>query len=186
MYIFIIHVGDNVNVGHTIWMTGLPCSGKTTIAEMTAKKIREQYKIPVIVLDGDVVRKHITYDLGYTKEERDKNIRTIADICNVINMNDVLCIASIISPTKEIRDYAREKISKFHEVYVKCPQKICEKRDVKGHYKDYRFGKIQNFVGMNIPYDEPESPGIILNTNRESPQESCDRLIRFIFKGLKE
>ena len=165
----------------TIWFTGLSGSGKTTIADLLAKKLRSK-GMSLVVLDGDIVRKTISSDLGYTKEERDKHITRVAQACELITKNGVINLACVISPTKKIRKYASSIIGKdnFLEVYVKCPIEICEKRDVKGHYKKVRSGEIEHFVGINVPYEEPENPSLVLETKKESIEESTNKIIKLL------
>lgn len=158
----------------TIWFTGLPESGKTTIALELVKRIKE----PVILLDGNIVRKTLSSDLGYTKEDRDKNIKRIADVCSLISSQRVLNIACVISPTRKIRRYARKQIKEFIEVYVECDIKLCEKRDSKGHYKKFRKGIIKDFVGLSIPYEEPSKPEIIIDSSKLSVKECVDKILK--------
>lgn len=165
--------------GCTIWFTGLSGSGKTTIAEGLARKLRMR-DISVVLLDGDEVRKTLSSDLGYKKEERDIHITRVANVSYLITKNDVICIVCVISPTKRIRDFARTTIKNFIEVYTKCPISVCMKRDIKGHYKKVKNGEIKDFVGINIPYEEPEKPEIILETHKESVNESIDRLLQYL------
>jgi len=165
--------------GYTIWFTGLSGSGKTTIANELVKKLREE-KIPVVLLDGDIVRKTLSRDVGYTGEERDKHITRVADVSYLVSSNGVLCIACVVSPTRKIRKYARDLIEKFVEVYTKCPLSVCEKRDVQGHYKKVRSGEIKEFVGINIKYEEPKSPELTLYTDKESIDESVSKLYNYI------
>jgi adenylylsulfate kinase len=166
-----------------VWFTGLSGSGKTTIANELAKRLRETGE-KLVVLDGDIVRKTLSSDLGYSKEERDQHITRVAHACELISKNNVLNIGCVISPTKKIREYAREIIGKdkFVEVYVKCSIEVCEKRDVKGHYAKVRSGEIKEFVGISVPYEEPENPSIILNTEKENVNESVSKLIDFLNK----
>ena len=165
--------------GFTLWFTGLSGSGKSTIAEGLARKLR-MIDISVVLLDGDEVRKTLSSDLGYTKEERDFHITRVANVSYLITKNDVICIACVISPTKKIRDFARKTINNFIEVYTKCPISVCMKRDVKGHYQKVKNGEIKDFVGINVPYEEPEKPEIILDTDKESVNESIDRLLQYL------
>jgi len=169
--------------GHTVWLTGLSGSGKTTIANNLVKILRKK-NIPVVLLDGDVVRKTLSYDLGYTKEERDKHITRVGDVSHLININGVFTIVSVISPTRNIRRYARYLNQDFVEVYVKCPLSVCEKRDVKGYYKQVRAGKIKEFVGINIIYEKPENPEIILETDTETVEESVDKIVKYLEKNI--
>jgi len=168
--------------GYTIWFTGISGSGKTTIANELVQIFRER-KIPVVLLDGDIVRKTLSHDLGYSKEDRDRHITRVADVSHLININDILVIACVLSPTRKIRRYARKLIENFIEVYIKCPYEVCEKRDVKGFYKQVREGKIKHFVGYNISYEEPENPEIILNTDKETLAESVQKLISYLEKN---
>jgi len=165
--------------GATIWFTGLSSSGKTTIANVLVKKLHAN-NIPVILLDGDIVRKTLSRDLGYTKDERDKHITRVADVCHLITSNGVLNIACVVSPTEKIRTYARNLIKDFIEVYIKCSISVCKKRDVKGHYKKAESGEIKDFVGINIKYEEPKSPEITLDTEKETINESVNKLYKYL------
>jgi len=173
------------NQGLTIWFTGISGSGKTTIANEFAKRIRAQGR-KIVILDGDTIRKNLSADLGYTKEERDKHITRVANVCGLITANGILNIACVISPTKEIRDYARNHIKNFVEVYIRCSINTCRERDVKGLYKKVDSGEITEFVGISIPYEEPENPELILDTDKESVNESVTKLINFINKIYHE
>ena len=165
--------------GGTIWFSGLHGSGKTTIADGLAKKLRAE-GVELVVLDGDELRKGVSADLGYSIEDRNKHIKRVADICAIISKNNVLNIACVASPSKEIRDYARSKIPNFIEVFVKCPIEVCEKRDVKGHYRKARAGEdgFDNFLGVGIKYEAPENPDLILETDKESAEESVEKLYK--------
>lgn len=167
------------NKAYTIWFTGLSGSGKTTIANGVVKKIRKK-NIPIILLDGDVVRKTFSRDLGYTKEERDKHITRVADICHLITTNGVLNIACVLSPTKKIRSYARDLIKNFVEVYIKCPILICEERDVKGYYNLARSGVVKEFVGITIRYEDPVSPEIIVETDKDNVNNCVNKIIKYL------
>ena len=163
-------------MNNIIWFTGLSSSGKTTLAYELMKLIDS----PIVLLDGDIVRKTLSKDLGYKKEERDKHITRVADVCQLITDNDVLNIACVVSPTKKIRNYARNSIQNFVEVYIKCPVEVCEKRDVKGYYKKVRDGELKNFVGIDIKYEEPKSPELVLETSKETIQQSVDKLFKYL------
>ena len=162
--------------GHTLWFTGLSGSGKTTIARSVVKKIKE----PVVIVDGDEVRKGVSRDLGYIKEDRDKHITRVADICKIITDNGVLNIASVVSPTIVIRTYARNTIRNFSEIYVKCPLNECISRDVKGYYGQYAKGDIKDFVGMNIPYEEPLNPEMVLDTYANTVSQCTTKLLDYL------
>ncbi|MBI2575873.1 adenylyl-sulfate kinase [Candidatus Woesearchaeota archaeon] len=160
----------------TIWFTGLSGSGKSTLAAMLAEEMRKR-KLPVVLLDGDEVRKTLSRDLGYTKEERDTHITRVADVAHLITGNNVYAIACVIAPTKKIREYARAQIKNFVEVYCECPLEKCEERDVKGHYKSARKGVIKDFVGISVPYEKPDNPEITIPTADMSPEESLHHLL---------
>ena len=162
--------------GHTLWLTGLSSSGKTTIAYSVARK----HNGPVVIVDGDIVREGVSKDLGYTKNDRDKHITRVADICKIITDSGVLNIASVVSPTRGIRRYARDIIKNFSEIYIRCPLDICKKRDVKGYYDLYEKGVINDFVGMNIAYEKPLNPELVLDTYTNTVKECTDELLHYI------
>ena len=163
--------------GATIWFTGLPSSGKSTIAHKVEKLLREKGH-RVEVFDGDVIRKNLCSELGFSKEDRDTNIKRIAFVCKLMTRNDVVAIAAAISPYRETRDYARKEIGKdFLEVYVRCPLSVCKDRDVKGLYKKALSGELKGFTGIDDPYEEPLNPELILHTDKESVEESVQRVM---------
>ena len=174
---------NNLKKGWTIWFIGLHCSGKTTITEKLVKILREK-NIPLAVLDGDEVRKTLSSDLGYSLEDRNTHMKRVTSLCKIITENGVLCIACVASPTESSRKYARQELKNIITVYVKCPIEICEKRDTKGHYKKARKKErgFENFLGVNLPFEEPKNPDIILNTEIETVDESVNNLIN----SLKE
>jgi adenylyl-sulfate kinase len=163
--------------GATVWFTGLPSSGKSTVAHKVEKLLREKgHKVEVF--DGDVIRKNLCSDLGFSKEDRDTNIKRIAFVCKLMTRNDVVAIAAAISPYRETRDYARKEIGKdFLEVYVRCPLSVCKDRDVKGLYKKALSGELKGFTGIDDPYEEPLNPELILHTDKESVEESVQRVM---------
>ena len=150
--------------GFTIWFTGLPCSGKTTISTALKKSLAKQ-GLPVEILDGDVIRKGLSKDLGFSKEDRESNIERAAFVASLLSRNGVATLVSFVSPYRQSRDNARKLIHSFVEVYLKCPLEICEQRDVKGMYRLARRGEIKNFTGISDPYEEPLQPEITLDTN---------------------
>lgn len=167
-------------IGLVVWFTGLHGAGKTTIANGLAANLRKK-GVPLILLDGDSLRKSISSDLGYTLKERNKHMKRVADLCKIISDNFVISIACVASPTQESRDYARSKLRNMFLVYVKCPLEVCEKRDVKGHYRKARSGgKFRDFVGVDLGFEEPKNPDIVLNTDKESVEESVNRLLEEI------
>jgi len=163
--------------GFTLWFTGLSGSGKSTMARMVEEELLER-GVKVEVLDGDVVRTNLSKGLGFSKEDRDTNIRRIGFVCNLLTRNDVVAIAAAISPYREIRNENRELIGRFVEVFCKCSLEALEERDPKDLYKKARAGEIKNFTGIDDPYEEPEKPEIILDTENESVEESFKTIIR--------
>lgn len=169
------------NVGFTIWFTGLSGAGKSTLSEVIEQRLKERGQ-KVEVLDGDVVRTHLSKGLGFSREDRDTNIKRIAFVCSLLSRNGVICISAAISPYREARAWARKEIGNFVEIYVKCPLEVCQERDVKGLYKQVAEGKIKGFTGIDDPYEEPEHPELVIETNKESIEESVQR----IFAKLEE
>ena len=167
--------------GLTVWFTGLPCSGKTTVAVRLAEKLGNM-GIKAQRLDGDVVRQSLTKDLGFSKEDRDKNIERVTFVAEVLTKNSVVNLVSFISPYIKKRAEARARIKEFIEVYVNCPLEVCEKRDVKGMYKKARAGQIKEFTGVDDPYEEPTKPEIVLHTDKETVEESVDKVIDYLMK----
>lgn len=163
------------NKGFTIWFTGLSGSGKSTLSEVLEQRLRADGR-NVEVLDGDVVRTHLSKGLGFSREDRDTNIKRIAFVCNLLTRNGVVCISAAIAPYREARTWAREHIGNFVEVYVKCPLEVCRQRDVKGLYKLVDEGKLKGFTGIDDPYEEPESPDLVVETDKESIEESVARI----------
>jgi len=167
--------------GFTIWFTGLPCCGKTTIADQVALLLKNK-KYTVEQLDGDIIRQGVTRDLGFSKEDRDENIKRVTSIAKTLTQNNVIVLASFVSPYRTQRKNARKEIKKFIEIYVRCPVKICIQRDVKGMYKKALEGKITHFTGVDNPYEEPEHPELILDTDKETVEES----VRKVLNKIKE
>jgi adenylylsulfate kinase len=163
------------NIGFTIWLTGLSGAGKSTLAEAIEQRLYSRGR-NVEILDGDMVRTHLSKGLGFSREDRDTNIKRIAFVCKLLTRNGVVCISAAIAPYREARNWARKEIGNFVEIYVNCPIEICRQRDVKGLYKLVDEGKIQNFTGVDDPYEEPESPELIVETDKESIEESVDRI----------
>ena len=163
------------NRGFTIWFTGLSGSGKSTLSEIIERRLKEQER-NVEVLDGDIVRTHLSKGLGFSREDRDTNIKRIAFGASLLTRNGVICISAAIAPYREAREWARKEIGNFVEVYVKCPIEVCRQRDVKGLYKLVDEGKIKNFTGVDDPYEEPEHPEVVVETDKEKPAESAARI----------
>jgi adenylyl-sulfate kinase len=162
--------------GFTIWFTGLPCSGKSTLAELVKGELEARGRT-VDILDGDVVRTHLTKGLGFSKEDRDENIRRIGFVCRLISRHGGVAIAAAISPYRAIRDEVRGTIENFVEVFVDAPLEECMRRDVKGMYKKAQAGELQDFTGVSAPYEPPLKPEVTLRTDRETAQESTARIL---------
>lgn len=167
--------------GVTVWFTGLSGAGKTTISKAVAEKLREQ-DCKLEILDGDVVRENLTKGLGFSKADRDENIRRIGFVSHLLTRNGVIVLVSAISPYREIREEVKQKIGDFVEVYVNAPLTVCEDRDVKGLYKRARAGEIKNFTGIDDPYEAPLNPTIECRTDLEELEESVAK----IFNKLEE
>lgn len=167
--------------GFTLWFTGLPCSGKTVLADAVAKKLKQR-GMKVERLDGDTVRKSLTRDLGFTEEDRNMNIERVTFVAKLLTRNGVAVLASFVSPYNKIRDYSRKEIGEYILVYVKCSLEECESRDVKGMYAKARAGKIKDFTGIDHPFEEPINPDIIVETDKQTVEQSQE----IIMKTLNE
>lgn len=163
-------------VGFTAWFTGLPCSGKTTVADGVAEVLRER-GLRVERLDGDIVRKGLTSDLGFSKEDRDENIKRVTFVAKLLTRNGVAVLATFVSPYRERRRKTREEIGEFVEIYTRCPVDVCIERDIKGMYKKALAGEITNFTGVDDPYEEPENPELIVDTDKETIEESVQKVL---------
>lgn len=164
--------------GITILFTGLPCSGKTTIAK-EVKKILEEKLLPVEHLDGDILRKNVCADLGFTKSDRDENIRRVALLSSYLSQTNVT-LCTFVSPYEVARNVIREKNTNFAQVFVDCPVEKCIERDVKGMYKKAMAGEIKGFTGIDDPYEKPEKSDIICYTETESIEESANKILAFL------
>ncbi len=165
-----------MNEGFTLWFTGLSGAGKSTLATMVADELRARGH-RVEVLDGDEIRTNLSKGLGFSKEDRDTNIRRIGYVARLLARNGVVAITAAISPYREIRDEVRKSHGRFVEVYVKCSLEKLVERDVKGLYKKALKGEIASFTGVSDPYEEPHSPELIVESDRETAAESFSRLI---------
>jgi adenylylsulfate kinase len=161
--------------GVVIWFTGLSGSGKTTIAHLVEDKLLGA-GIPVEMLDGDVVRENLSKGLGFSKEDRDTNIRRIAFVAHLLQRNGVFVITAAISPYAAIREEARAMAKDFIEVFADAPLEVCEQRDVKGLYAKARAGEIKGFTGIDDPYEPPAGPEVVCNTDKETPEESAQKV----------
>ncbi|MGG6238251.1 adenylyl-sulfate kinase [Nodosilinea sp. AN01ver1] len=162
--------------GVTVWFTGLSGAGKSTIAQALAEKLKsEGYSLEI--LDGDIVRTNLTKGLGFSREDRDENIRRIGFVSHLLTRNGVIVLVSAISPYREVREEVRDRIGDFLEVYVSAPLDVCEERDVKGLYKRARAGEIKGFTGIDDPYEAPLNPDINCQTHQETLEESVAKVM---------
>ena len=169
--------------GVIIWLTGLSGAGKTTIANRL-KDIISQRDLNVEVLDGDVIRTNLSQGLGFSKSDRDINIRRVGYVANLLSRNGVIVIVAAISPYREVRDEIKAISHNFMEVYVNAPIEICESRDVKGLYAAARSGKLKGFTGFDDPYEVPLNPDVICYSDRESVDESVSKIIHALDESL--
>ena len=162
--------------GVTIWFTGLSGSGKTTISQALEAKLRAA-GVKLEVLDGDIVRTNLTKGLGFSKEDRDENVRRIGFVSHLLTRNGVIVLVSAISPYRDVRDQVRQRVGDFIEVYANASVEVCESRDVKGLYKKARSGEIKNFTGISDPYEEPLTPEVNCETENETLDESVNKVM---------
>lgn len=162
--------------GVTVWLTGLSGAGKTTIARALEEELRARGR-RVEVLDGDVIRQNLTRGLGFSKEDRDENIRRIGFVAHLLTRNGVIVLVAAISPYREVREEVRRRIGDFVEVYVNAPLEVCEQRDVKGLYRRARAGEISHFTGIDDPYEPPPAPEVECRTDRETVEESVRKVL---------
>lgn len=162
--------------GVTVWFTGLSGAGKTTICRGVAKILRERgYKVEV--LDGDEIRQNISRGLGFSKEDRDNNIRNIGYVAQLLTRNDVIVLVAAISPYRALRQEVASNIKDFIEVYVNAPLEVCEKRDTKGLYRRAQLGNLKSLTGFDAPYERPQTPQIECKTYKETIQDSITKVL---------
>jgi len=164
-----------------LWFTGLSGSGKSTLANAVEERLFEM-GIHTYVLDGDNVRAGLNKDLGFSQEDREENIRRIGEVAKLFVDAGIVTLTAFISPYKKDREFVRNlvKEDEFIEIYVKCPLEVCESRDVKGLYEKARKGIIKNFTGIDDPYEEPDNPEIVVETDRETIEESVNKIINYL------
>ena len=162
--------------GVTVWFTGLPCSGKTTLAQKLSAELNRR-GILCEDLDGDVTRKYLSKGLGFSKEDRDENIRRVGFVCSLLTKHGAVTTAAFVSPYRSIRAEIRGMIGNFVEVYVKCSLEKCIERDVKGMYKKAIAGEIKNFTGISDPFEEPEKPELVIESDKESADDSLKKIL---------
>ncbi|RLG62242.1 adenylyl-sulfate kinase [archaeon] len=163
--------------GCVVWLTGLPGSGKTTIAKILEKELRARgYKVEL--LDGDEVRKWLSPEAGFTREDRERHLRRVIYVSKLLARNGVIVLASFVSPYRSIRAEARRIIGDFIEVYVKCSLETVIKRDPKGLYARALRGEIKHMTGIDDPYEEPENPEVIVDTEKDPPEENAKKILQ--------
>ncbi len=164
-----------------VWFTGLPCSGKTVLA----KRLKEEFGRMghrTMHLDGDVVRSGLNKDLGFSEKDRHENLRRVAHVARLFSEEGNLVIASFISPTNKMRSMIREIIGDIYLIYLKCGVETCEKRDTKGMYKKARLGEIENFTGVSAPFEEPENPDLVIDTENNDVATCVRQILQEIGK----
>lgn len=168
--------------GATIWLTGLSGAGKSTVANLLSKRLRAA-GAKVEILDGDVVRTNLSKGLGFSKEDRDTNIRRIGFVCGLLSRNGVIAIAAAISPYSRVRNEVRATTANFVEVFTDCPLETLVKRDVKGLYKKALAGEIKNFTGVSDPYEVPENPEVRTDSSTQTPDESANAVWDYLVEA---
>jgi adenylyl-sulfate kinase len=161
--------------GFTLWFTGMSGAGKSTISERIYDRLRSA-GAKVELLDGDVVRTHLSKGLGFSKEDRDTNIRRIGFVCELLSRNGVIAMVAAISPYRAVREEVRGKIEHFVEVYVHCPIEVLAERDVKGLYKKALAGEIGSFTGVSDPYEPPANPEVTVDSSAEPVETSVEKV----------
>jgi len=172
--------GSSPSISHgeglTVWLTGLPSAGKTTVAAALEKRLlAEGHRVEV--LDGDVMRTRLTKGLGFSREDRDENIRRIGFVAHLLARNGVIAVVPVISPYRSVRDEIRElHDGRFFEVHVATPVEVCSERDVKGLYARQRAGELSGLTGVDDPYEPPVRPELVLHTETATLDESVEAL----------
>jgi adenylylsulfate kinase len=165
----------------TLWFTGLPGSGKTTLSRQVFLKLSEK-NLRAELLDGDVIRANFAQKLGFSRRDRDINVRHLGLLSLLLNRNGVISLVAAIAPYAATREQNRQLLESYVEVFCQCPLEVAERRDEKGLYARARAGKIPKFTGISDPYEEPRSPDIVVHTDRESIDESVARIINYLEK----
>lgn len=170
--------------GFTLWLTGMSGAGKSTVSDQLMERFRAA-GAKVELLDGDVVRTNLSQGLGFSREDRDTNVRRIGFVADLLSRNGIIVVVAAISPYRATRDEVRAKIANFVEVFVDCPIEVLAARDVKGLYKKALAGEVGNFTGISDPYEPPVNPDVTVRSDRESVEESVDRVwAELVRRGL--
>lgn len=171
---------SSLRPGFTVWLTGLPCSGKSTLARALARSLFDRGHL-VEIFDGDVVRRNLTKGLGFSREDRETNVRRIGYVADLVARNGGISLVAAISPYREVRQDVRRNASRFVEVFVDAPLPTCETRDVKGMYARARAGEMKNFTGVDDPYETPVDPDVVVKTAECTVEEG----VAAILSGLE-
>lgn len=170
--------------GFTVWFTGMSGAGKTTLGQLLAAELKAR-GIQVECLDGDIMRQGLCRDLGFSVQDRERNIERVIFVAKLLNKHGVSVVASFITPYHQMRRLCREEIDRYFEVYVRCPFEVLLERDKKGLYKQALAGKITNFTGITDPFEEPDNPDLVVQSDQEEPAESLARIIKMLkIKGF--
>jgi adenylylsulfate kinase len=173
------HRSMNDHRGLTVWFTGLSSAGKTTLSHAVGQELLSAgYKVEL--LDGDALRQNLSKDLGYSKQDRDENIRRIGFVAELLSRNGVIAIVAAISPYRAMRDELKARIANFVEIYVNAPLAVCEQRDTKGLYRKAHAGEISNLTGVNDPYEPPLHPDLECRTDQETIADCVAKILRYI------
>lgn len=164
----------------TVWFTGLPCSGKTTLSRRLYNYLKERHPQQVHLMDGDAIRAQLPRPLSFSKEDRDLHGRRLGSLAQSMNDKGVLCIVAAITPYAETRAHNRGKITNYIEVFCSCPVEVAESRDSRGLYAKARSGKIANFTGVSDPYEEPETPDVLVLTEQENIDASLAKILAYL------
>jgi adenylyl-sulfate kinase len=175
---------ESAHRGLTVWFTGLSSAGKSTLSRAIYERLRAR-GFKVELLDGDAVRQNLSKDLGFSRQDRDENIRRIGLVAERLTRNDVIVLVAAISPYRDVRNEVRQSIGDFVEVYVNAPLAVCEARDVKGLYRKARRGEIPNVTGVNDPYEPPLNPEIECRTDVETVAESVEKILAHLEPRLE-
>jgi adenylyl-sulfate kinase len=168
-----------MSTGCTLWFTGLSGSGKSTLSQLVAARLRG-LGAKVEVLDGDITRTLLCQGLGFSREDREENIRRIGFVCELLSRNGVIAIAAAISPYRASRDELRKRIPNFIEIHMSCPVEVLIQRDVKGLYKKALAGEIKQFTGISDPYESPIAPELTIDSSSESIESAVARILRHL------
>jgi len=168
-----------MNEGFLIWFTGVPASGKSTVAGRVERELKKRGLL-IENLDSDEVRANISPNLGYTEEARDENTRRLAFFSHLLSRNEVGVMVAAVSSMRLFRERARAMVDNFVEVWVQCPLEVCQQRDPKGLYARAARGEINDIAGMHMPYEEPENPEIVLETDKETVEESVAKVLEYL------